>query len=72
MSNCYPLCTTQRLLTINTAAKNLSPEADGPIGVPGLGVDANKAGHGGNWKEPKNRSLWILVSVKYLCNSMFL
>lgn len=58
----------KRLLTVSTAAKNLSPEADGPVGVPGLGVDANEAGHGGDWKKPKNGSLWILVALKNLYN----
>lgn len=57
------------LPTANTAAEYLSPETDGAVGVPGLRVDANEAGDGGNREESKHRSLWILVSFKDLCNS---
>lgn len=61
------LCPSRLLFffpTVNTAAKYFSPEADGPVGVPGLWVDADETGNGGNRKEPKNRRLRILVSFK--------
>lgn len=34
--------------TVDTAAEDLSPEADGAILVPRLRVDADEAGDGGN------------------------
>lgn len=57
-----------RKLTINAAAEDLRPEADGAVGVPGLRVDANETSHCGNRKEPQNWDLWILVPFKNLCN----
>lgn len=58
------------LPTVDTAAKYLSPEADGAVGIPGLRVDADETGHGRNREESEHRSLWILVPFKDLCALM--
>lgn len=55
--------------TVDTAAEYLGPEADGPVGVPGLRVDADETGHSGDGKGPENRSLRVLVPFEYLYNS---
>lgn len=54
------------LPTVDAAAKYLSPEADGAVGVPGLRVDANETGDGGDREESEHCSLRILVSFKDL------
>lgn len=51
---------------MDRAAEDLGPEADGPVGVPGLRIDADETGDSGNQKKPKNRGLWILVPFEYL------
>lgn len=56
--------------TVDTTAQDLGPEADGAVGVPGLWVDADETGHGGNRKKSEHRSLWILVPFKYLYSAM--
>lgn len=58
------------LPTVDAAAENLSPEADGAVGVPGLGVDAYVTGDSGNRQESEHRTLWVLVASKDLYNSM--
>lgn len=54
---------------MDTAAKYLGPEADGAVGVPGLRVDADETGDGGNRKECEHGSLWTLVPFKDLNSS---
>lgn len=62
---------TQHFLhTFDAAAKYLSPEADGAVGIPGLRVDANETGDGGDREESEHRSLWILVPFKDLYKSV--
>lgn len=58
--------TRERLPTAQPTAQYLSPEADCAIRVPGLRVDPDETGDGGNRKESEHRSLWILVSFKNL------
>lgn len=55
---------------MNSTTEYLRPEADGAVEVPGLGVNADETGDGGNRKESEDRSFWILVSFEDLCNSM--
>lgn len=52
--------------TVNTTAQYLCSEADGPVEVPGLRVDADESGHSGDREESQHRGLWILVSFKDL------
>lgn len=55
---------------MNSTTEYLRPEADGSVEVPGLGVNADETGDGGNRKESEDWCLWILVSFEDLCNSM--
>lgn len=57
-------------VTVNAAAEDLGSEANGAVGVPGLGVDADVTGDGGNGEERQHRHLWVLVPFKDLFNSM--
>lgn len=52
--------------TINRAAEDLSPQADGSFGVPRLRVDADETCNSGNREECQHRHLWTLVSWKNL------
>lgn len=54
---------------MHSASEYLGPEADAAVCVPGLRVDADEPGDGGNGKEPEHRRLWILVPFEYLYNS---
>lgn len=56
-------------LTVNAAAEDLGSEADGPVGVPSLRVDADETSDRGNRKEPQHWDLWVLVPFKDLWNS---